>query len=457
MEHFIQKLYLKNIKHCSHLDGLEIPLDDKERKHLLITGKNGSGKTSTLEEINTLLTKLINNGFQTLTKNKKNFDTFVNAIENSEKAMKDGREQIVKLEEQKTLPKWSGELTKIENKIKMNLQNIKSHEDNIESYQKQISTLQKQIDDFINVNIVFSGSDEVYKDIIEGKFILKYFQIGRNTKKLIEPKTPTKDQLKKIASTTEKLNEKFLQYILNLKTSQAFAVIKKDNEKVQKIEQWFERFETNLKDIFEQDDLVLEFLDEDYKFNIKYDNKEFGLNELSDGYSSFLAVVTELILRMEAHDVASYDMQGVVLIDEIETHLHVELQKKVLPFLISFFPKLQFIVTTHSPFVLQSLDNAVICDLENGFVGDSSRFTNASYDQIVKNYFQVDTAFSKVLEKDIKEYESLVEIFESNNISEDDEKKLLDLDIKLDKISPMLSDEIYLRFKESQDKIQDND
>lgn len=39
------------------------------------------------------------------------------------------------------------------------------------------------------------------------------------------------------------------------------------------------------------------------------------------------------------------------LVDEIETHLHVDLQKKVLPFLISFFPKIQFIVTTHSPFV----------------------------------------------------------------------------------------------------------
>ncbi|MEA2012738.1 MAG: AAA family ATPase, partial [Verrucomicrobiota bacterium] len=96
----------------------------------------------------------------------------------------------------------------------------------------------------------------------------------------------------------------------------------------------------------------------------EYAGKSFGLNELSDGYSSLLAVLTELILRMEAHNASNYDMQGVVLIDEIETHLHVELQKKVLPFLVSFFPKIQFIVTTHSPFILSSLSNAVICDLE---------------------------------------------------------------------------------------------
>ena len=47
-----------------------------------------------------------------------------------------------------------------------------------------------------------------------------------------------------------------------------------------------------------------------------------------------------------------YDLQGIVLIDEIETHLHVELQKKILPFLTNFFPNIQFVITTHSPFIL---------------------------------------------------------------------------------------------------------
>ena len=53
-----------------------------------------------------------------------------------------------------------------------------------------------------------------------------------------------------------------------------------------------------------------------------------------------------------------------LLIDEIETHLHLELQKKILSFLTTLFPNIQFIVSTHSPFILNSLENAVIYDLE---------------------------------------------------------------------------------------------
>lgn len=57
--------------------------------------------------------------------------------------------------------------------------------------------------------------------------------------------------------------------------------------------------------------------------------------------------------------------EGIVLIDEIETHLHLELQKEILPFLTKLYPNIQFIVSTHSPFILSSVDNAVVFDLEN--------------------------------------------------------------------------------------------
>lgn len=46
------------------------------------------------------------------------------------------------------------------------------------------------------------------------------------------------------------------------------------------------------------------------------------------------------------------DLQGIVVIDEIDLHLHIEHQKVLLPQLISMFPKIQFIITTHSPFFL---------------------------------------------------------------------------------------------------------
>ncbi len=108
-------------------------------------------------------------------------------------------------------------------------------------------------------------------------------------------------------------------------------------------------------------------------------------NQLSDGFSSVLQLVSELLLRMEAVTAGSYEVSGIVLIDEIETHLHIKLQKAILPFLTDFFPNIQFIVTTHSPFVLTSLNDAVVFDLES-----KSRWENMapmSASTVVEEYF----------------------------------------------------------------------
>ncbi len=383
-EFFVQKVLIKEVR---GITDFEIPLDEEERKHLIITGKNGCGKTSTLNEIDTLLNKLLGNSILNL--------------------MAGGG--------------WT-----------------------TEDYKS------------LKVKLIFSKQSEIYENIVNGKFILAFFKAKRHNEPTI-PQTPTKQAFQAKYQTTDELNKTFLQYLLNLKTEQAFAQIRKDDDTVNNIALWFNNFEIRLRELFEKEDLKLQFDDKGFNFKIAYGNKSFGLNELSDGYSSLLAIVTELILRMEAQSNKAYDMQGVVLIDEIETHLHVELQKKVLPFLTGFFPKIQFIVTTHSPFILSSLSNAVICDLERKEIVDSERFVNASYSQILKNYFEVDSEFSRILVNEIKKYEDLITLFENGRLDVNQEKELLDLDLKLDRISPMLSNEIYLRFKEAQGKIQTND
>lgn len=56
--------------------------------------------------------------------------------------------------------------------------------------------------------------------------------------------------------------------------------------------------------------------------------------------------------------------------------LHIGLQKTILPFLTSFFPKIQFIVSTHSPYILNSIENCVIYDLEKKIrMEDMSRYS----------------------------------------------------------------------------------
>jgi len=400
MESFIQQI---DIKHVRNIENLTILLDIEQRKHLIITGKNGCGKTTTLKEIDTLLNKLIQNQFAEINQIKVNIENFNNTIIHLHKKIESYQKQIDTYTEQKNNLLENEQTKQQIAQLDANIQYIINEKTNIKNLETSIIQWQKQIDDFSKVELMFSNQSEIYENIVSGKFILAFFKAKRDNDPVI-PETATKQTFQVKYQTTDELNKTFLQYLLNLKTEQAFAQIRNDNETVDKMGLWFNNFEIRLKELFEEEELKLQFNDKEFNFKITYNNKSFGLNELSDGYSSLLSIVTELILRMEAHNVEAYDMQGVVLIDEIETHLHVELQKKVLPFLVGFFPKIQFIVTTHSPFVLSSLSNAVICDLEKRVV--TSDLSAYSYDALVESYFDSDKYSSEIKEK-IKRFEEL--------------------------------------------------
>ena len=78
-----------------------------------------------------------------------------------------------------------------------------------------------------------------------------------------------------------------------------------------------------------------------------------------------------------------------VLIDEIDAHLHISLQKLILPFLIESFPSIQFIVSTHSPFVITSTnEDTVVYDISSRefFEEDLSLY---SHESIIKEMFHV--------------------------------------------------------------------
>ena len=95
-----------------------------------------------------------------------------------------------------------------------------------------------------------------------------------------------------------------------------------------------------------------------------------SLNELSDGYRTTAALVMDVVrhlhrcfgeLRIEPATDADGPFQrvpheGVVLIDEVDLHLHVSWQKRIGFWLKRHFPNLQFLVTSHSPFVCQAAD-----------------------------------------------------------------------------------------------------
>ena len=94
-------------------------------------------------------------------------------------------------------------------------------------------------------------------------------------------------------------------------------------------------------------------------------------SELSDGYHMFIALVADIARRavmLNEIDGAKAPewVEGVVLIDELDLHLHPRWQRVALPRLRDAFPRLQFVVTTHSPQILSSAENRQVRRLVDG-------------------------------------------------------------------------------------------
>jgi hypothetical protein len=94
-----------------------------------------------------------------------------------------------------------------------------------------------------------------------------------------------------------------------------------------------------------------------------------SLDNLSLGQSILFNLFATVIRYAEKWDINKCfklnEIEGVVLIDEVDAHLHSNLQVDVLPTLIKLFPKIQFILTTHSPLFLLGMENAFS---EDGFL-----------------------------------------------------------------------------------------
>ena len=93
------------------------------------------------------------------------------------------------------------------------------------------------------------------------------------------------------------------------------------------------------------------------------DGREVRSDLLSDGYRRLVSIVIDLAFRCALLNKVMYgdeaykQTHGTVIIDEIDEHLHPELQVRILKALHNTFPKIQFIVSTHAPLVMSSVEN----------------------------------------------------------------------------------------------------
>lgn len=349
MNYFIKQIHINQL---FHLNDIDIPIADEKSPHLLITGKNGSGKTVLMNAISDFFDIIKNDTSLQFMRYEKILDNYNNQLQRA-------TSQEDKIRNQKQIDYYTSQLNKLYGRIELSLNNI--------------------------VEIV----DKYNK----GKFIIAFYQADRKVK-MDEPKNPTKPQYNKKGMVKETATSQFLNFLSDLKIQEALARNENQTKDADAIKAWFEGFEDLLKQIFQDGELKLEFNYRDYSFKICTEGKRFKFTEVSDGFAAVIDVVADLILKTQDDKSLSriYQKEGIVLIDELETHLHLELQRVIMPLLTKVFPNIQFIVTTHSPFVLSSMPNAVAYDLEHQEVLDN--LTEYSYESLAEGYFGVKTESS---------------------------------------------------------------
>lgn len=365
----IVKSYISSIKvnAVRHLKNVNIVVsDDGSLRHLILTGPNGSGKTSVLESLLRFLVLLAKDGRLEHLQIDRNSELFQRRLTEAQRRGDDAavhRSEDSLRNVEATRNRWYGEL----------------------------------------VPSVFN--EKCVSDLFaKRRFIIAYYEDRRNSK-FVAPKNPEKPNLD--FSIKDNKVDQFLRFLVDLKVQQALARNEGQSEDASGISLWFDSFRSILRRIFNDEALELTFDYKTYEFRIVTEGKDFPFTALSAGYSAALDIVADLILKMQEKNrlVRIYDMPGIVLIDEIETHLHLSLQKEILPILVSLFPNVQFIVTSHSPFVIGSIPTATVYDLKSQ--QRIENLTEYSYESLAEGVFGVDMA-SGELKRRLDRMEELI-------------------------------------------------
>ena len=345
MSRYITNIHINKLY---QLNNFNIPIVDENAPHLILTGKNGSGKTITLNAVADFLDKI----------------------------KEDTKLYFLQYEE------W----------LKSSILQISGCSKNSPEYIQEQSRVKSNQERYVNlygkVNISFANGYGFINDYQEGNFIIAFYQAARKTE-IKEPKNPTKPQIEERTGARMLMTNQLLNFLSDLKIQEALARNEQQITEADKIKDWFANFEGILQNLFEDSALKLRFNYRNYTFHIETQGKSFKFTELSDGFSAIIDIIADLILKMQKKDtlVMDYLKPGIVLIDEIETHLHLQLQKVVLPLLTRLFPNIQFIVTTHSPFVLNSLPNVTAFDMEHRET--IVNLSEYSYQALTEGYFGV--------------------------------------------------------------------
>ncbi|MDD5272550.1 MAG: AAA family ATPase [Methylovulum sp.] len=192
-----------------------------------------------------------------------------------------------------------------------------------------------------------------------------------------------------------------LQWIANNRVNTALAKADKDDKAAQSYDLALNRITTLIRDICDMD---VEFRLErsPLAVTVRVNGDIIRFDGLPDGLKSIISWVADLSLRLEAIPWAEerdvFAQPIILLLDEVDIHLHPKWQRRILPAIQTLLPNAQIFVSTHSPFVVGSVENAWVYRLPeagkgNGIVEGVPASAGKSYRLILDEVFGIDDEF----------------------------------------------------------------
>lgn len=141
--------------------------------------------------------------------------------------------------------------------------------------------------------------------------------------------------------------------------------------------------------------------DEENQYLFQLNGNTSPFSSLSDGYKAFIGFASDLVSHLvdvAPPKTAIDEIPGLVLVDEIDLHLHPEWQRTVVPALAAAFPRIQFVFTSHSALVASTVkkENVFLTDLDNAGVptvrqSDENVFGRSAEQLLLSSYFGLTT------------------------------------------------------------------
>ncbi|HRH42826.1 MAG TPA: AAA family ATPase [Pyrinomonadaceae bacterium] len=440
----IRKLQLKNI---GVFDDEEIefkgcPAKDKAEIHIL-TGENGTGKTTLLESITYL------------------FNREQKELQNSDISSSDyldyGFQRKKRLRNYKKSPKRQMYEFDYDENVPNEYLNfdffVRCEFDDKSAGFFAISRIDKKIGD--QTIQLHGGKIEDYPDGTYAVFAYSGYRSITSSRVVAlrdeENFNPLEQSLNFVKDSSKRNQLTINQLIANYISKSAIEK-SRDIKKSKKFAKVIQSIQTVVSDIT---GWKVEFDLETDPTNLiaKIDGNEFDFDVLPDGVRSLISWIGDLLCRVDLlkwqDDLPITEKNLILLLDEIEVHLHPAWQRKVLPVVQKLFKNAQIFVSTHSPFVVNSVDDAWVYKLkvdENGKAHCEDPILSEdgiSYQTVLSEIFGIDQEFGGKTQDDLDKFYKII-----RNGKVINEKELTDLAKSLAEQSEELNSIVQIELRQ---------